>query len=546
MLPRWAFGNWFSRYFPYSDADYRTTVLPAFRENKVPLDVLVVDTDFKSPNNWNGWAWNPAYFPDPKGFLDWAREQGLVVSLNIHPSIHVDDPRYAEVKSKLGYDLPTTSCLFGPCHVFDFSRPDQLAAYFDLHKPFEEQGPILWWLDSCCDASFASADGISADAFIDAQYAARTEAQGRRGFSWNRSGSGFTVYGHTAVYPAGPWSDHRYDIDTTMDTVSTWDMLAFASYYTVRRASIGMPYESHDIGAHNYYQDGNHLPPDLYARWIQLGAFQPILRLHSNHGYRAPWDYPDPAKASATAFMQLREALVPYTYTLGRQAYDTGLPMARGMYLNYPEYDDAYKYGTQYLFGDDLLVAPVTTPGTENVPTQVWFPPGTWTDLFTGQSYTGPAVRTITTDLSTMPVFQRGGGILPTRTDYVDHAGAKPLDQVTLDVATGATGSFRLYEDAGEGLAYRTGEFAWTSLSVEPAGTLTIAAREGTFPGAVGERSWLVQYHDVDRAPAAVTVDGHRLPAQDWSYDGDTRTITVHAGKLPTNAGHTIAYTATG
>ncbi|MEV4507412.1 TIM-barrel domain-containing protein [Dactylosporangium sp. NPDC049525] len=539
-LPRWAFGTWFSRYYAYKDADYRDEILPAFREHGVPLDVLVVDTDFKSPGSWNGWDWNPALFPDPQGFLDWATGEGLRVALNIHPSIRADDPHYAEVVDAVGHELPVGACDTGnPCRVFNFSDPVELKAYFDLHRRFDALAPIVWWPDTCCDSSVATTPGISPDSWINAQYAAYIDGQGRRGFSWNRSGSGFTVYTESAVYPAGPWADHRYTVDTTMDTVSTWELLAFASRYTVLRGSIGMPYESHDIGGHNYPHNANRLPPDLYARWVQFGAFQPILRLHSNHGYRLPWDYPAQAQDSAVKFLRLREALVPYTYTLARQARDTGLPMARGMFLNYPQFQEAYDFTSQYLFGDDLLVAPVTDPGTADVPTKVWFPPGTWTDWFTGRSYTGPGVQTVTTDLGTMPVFQRAGGILPTRTDDVPNASASPMEQVTLDVATGANGEFRLYEDAGEGHGYQAGEFAWTTVRYD--GGVTIGAREGTFPGAVATRAWTVRLHAVDKAPSRVTLNGTDMDGGAWSFDADTRTVTIQTPPLPTGTQQRIS-----
>lgn len=546
-LPRWALGNWFSRYYPYSAQDYEDTILPAFRDNQVPLDVLVVDTDFKSPNYWNGWEWNPNYFPDPQSFMDWARGQGLRVALNIHPSILASDPRYAQVTAEVGHDLRAQPCDQGTCRVFDLSDPAQLKAYFDLHKSFDALAPIVWWPDTCCDGSVATMPGISPDSWINDRYAAYIDAQGRRGFAWDRSGSGFTAYGESAIYPAGPWADHRYTVDTSMDTISSWDMLAFASYYTIRRGSIGMPYESHDIGAHNYPQDGNRLPQDLYARWVQLGTFQPLLRLHSNHGYRLPWDYPQPARDSAISFMQWREALIPYTYSLAQQAHDTGLPMTRGMYLDYPEFDEAYKFDTQYLFGDDLLVAPVTTPGTENVPTKVWFPPGTWIDYFTGESYTGPSVQTVVTDLSTMPVFLRAGGILPTRTDYVDHSDQKPLEQVTLDLAAGGTGEFRLYEDAGEGHGYLNGEYCWTAIRDETTGTgirLTISARDGDYPGAVPRRTWTLRLHNLPHAPSRVEVDGQQLAMSGWSYDDSTHTLTMQTSAVPTTIAHTIAVAA--
>ncbi|KAA2252583.1 DUF5110 domain-containing protein [Solihabitans fulvus] len=544
-LPRWALGNWFSRYYPYSEADYRDTILPAFRANHVPLDALVVDTDFKSPNQWNGWEWNPERFPDPQGFLDWAHDQGLRVSLNIHPSIALRDPRYQEVRDALGHDLPTGGCpLPELCGVFDLTDPAQAEAYFALHQPFEDQGVDNWWADTCCDGSVAQAPGISPDSWINALYARRADQRGQRGFSWNRTGSGYTGYGESAIFPAGPWADHRYSVDTSMDTVSTWSLLAFAAHYTVARGNIGIPFESHDIGAHNYGGDGNRLPDDLYARWIQFGAFQPILRLHSNHGYRLPWDYPPDAAAAGRKFMQLREALVPYLYTLARQAHDTGLPMCRGMYLNYPDQENAYHADGQYLLGDDLLVAPVTTQGVRDVPTTVWFPPGTWVDYFTGERHIGPGTQTVRTDLQTMPVFLRAGGVLPTRTDEVDYADQRPLDQVTLDVATGGSGGFTLYEDSGEGHGARNGESATTATTYAEngrGGTLTIAARRGGFPDAAANRAWTVRFRDTG-PPRSVRVNGVAAAEGSWTYDAASRTLTVRTGSLPAGTSATVAF----
>ncbi|MEW9553389.1 TIM-barrel domain-containing protein [Nonomuraea sp. NPDC050783] len=545
MLPRYAFGVWWSEYAEFDEAFYRDTLLPLFRSERVPLDVLVVDTDFKSPNKWNGWSWDRNLFPDPARFLSWARSEGMQVALNIHPSITTQDPRYAEVRARLNRDLARGEC--GPlgagldCRVFNMSDPAEAEAYFALHDGLEK-GPVLWWLDSCCDSSRARPDGISPDTLFNALYARRADAQGRRGFSWNRSGSGYTGYGGgNQLYPAGPWAEHRYTVDTSMDTTSTWNMLGFASTYTIRRGNIGMPYESHDIGGHNYDGDAsNLLPPDLYARWVQLGAFQPILRLHSNHGYRLPWDYPEPARSAAAAFLRLREALLPYTYSLAREAHETGLPMNRGMYLNYPEHNEAYTYDKQFLYGDDVLVAPVSTPGTGTVQTQVWIPPGTWIDYFTGRALTGPAVHDVSTTLATMPVLLRAGGILPIRTDYVDHHAQRPLAQVTLEVAAGGAGSFSLYEDEGEGHGHRDGQAARTRITYEQSSrSLTIAARAGTFPGAVSTRTWTARFRNVAQ-PAGVQIDGR--PVSGWTYEPATRTLTVRTSALPVTAPVTITY----
>ncbi|MCG5458669.1 hypothetical protein PSH03_004430 [Micromonospora sp. PSH03] len=150
------------------------------------------------------------------------------------------------------------------------------------------------------------------------------------------------------------------------------------------------------------------LPDDLYARWVQFGTFQPIDRLHSNHSDRLPWQYGPEANASAKKFLNLREKLLPYTYAAAKEATRTGTPIVRSMYLAYPNEQAAYATaGSQYLYGPDYLVAPVTTPGT-TATTSVWFPPGnSWTDIFTGKTYRGGTTQNITTTLDTMPLFKK-------------------------------------------------------------------------------------------------------------------------------------------
>jgi len=182
-----------------------------------------------------------------------------------------------------------------------------------------------------------------------------------------------------------------------------------------------------------------------------LGAFSPILRLHGNHSDRLPWQYPAAADSSASYFLNLRENLVPYTYTAAQDATTTGVPVTRPMYLDYPDQQNAYGYAdSEYMFGPNMLVAPVTTPGTGTVGTTVWFPPGKWTDYFSGQTFTGPSIQTVDTDLSTMPVFIKSGGIVPIRTDDVTNDEQNPLTKVTLNVAGGANGTYSLYEDNGK------------------------------------------------------------------------------------------------
>jgi hypothetical protein len=539
LLPLAAYGVWYSRYFDYSAADYQQRLIPDFRAHQTPLDYLVIDTDFKAPSTWNGWNWRPDRFPDPQGFLNWTKQQGLSVALNIHSSIQGDDPRFAATNATAG-GLVSNG---GNNYVFDWSKPSHLKAYFDLHLPFEQQGVREWWLDWCCDNSFVSNPGVTPDSWINAQYARISDARGLRGYAFSRMGASFQQYG--GVYPTGPWADRRSTLHFTGDTPDTWDMLAFEAQFTAAEgAAIGLSNVSHDIGSFH----GGHLPDDLYARWVQFGTFQPVDRLHSDHGDRLPWSYPGVAESSAERFLRLREALVPYTYTLAKQASDTGVPIVRAMYLNYPDSLEAYQYPRQYLYGDDLLVAPITSPNNASGAgsTTVWFPPGVWSDYFTGARYTGPSTAVVSRDLSQMPVFIRDGGMLVERTDNVDNVNQRPLDQLTVDLATGRDGAFTLYEDAGEGLDYKAGRFATTTLTwSDGPRNLTIGAVAGGYPGKVTSRTYTLRIYN-SSAATTVNVDGLQVPKSALRYDPYTGVLTVTTPSLTTANSHTVTFAGNG
>jgi hypothetical protein len=535
LLPQSAYGVWFSQYHAYSTSDYQNSLLPAFRSTRTPIDWLVVDTDWKSPSTWNGWNWNRSLFGDPQAFMNWTKQQGLSVSLNVHPSIAGDDPRFATANAQAGGLIPDG----GNQYHWDWTNPAHLKSYLNVHQPFEQQGVRAWWLDYCtgCGASRASDPHVAADNFINQAYADGATARGLRGFSFARIG-GAEQGGIHSSYALGPWSERRNSVQFTGDTPASWDMLAFAARFTPDEAAAGLANVSHDIGSFH----GGHLPDDLYARWVQLGTFQPVDRLHSDHGDRLPWNYTGAAAASAERFLRLRESLVPYTYTLAHQANTTGLPITRPLYLNYPTQDAAYTHPQEYLYGDDVLVAPITTPNDSagNGSVSVWIPPGTWTDYFSGASYTGPGTVTITDPLTTMPVLVKAGGILPTRTDYVSNQQQQPLTQLTLTVGAGATGSFSLYQDSGEGDGYRSGQSTGTPITWNDASrTLTVDATTGTYPGAATARAYTLRLTNAT-APTAVSVDGVQLPETAWSYNADHRTVTVTTANLPVGAAHTV------
>lgn len=553
LLPQWAYGVWYSEYIDRTAADYENRILPAFRSEGVPLDVLVTDTDFKSPNTWSGWEIDQSKFPDPKGFFDWAASQGLHNTLNIHPSILSSDPQFAQAQATAKGKLHKGGCASaassgaGDCYTFDWGDPDQLKAYMDLHQTMDQQGNDFWWLDWCCDDSQSSLPGVTPDAWINQQYATDADKTIGRGFAVSRAYGSLQAGGYSGQQglPTGPWADKRTTVHFTGDTSSTWGTLkAEVGYTPGEAAATGMSAISHDIGGHNdttnltgsetYTADGTthttrKLPDDMYARWVQLGTFQPIDRLHSNHSDRLPWQYGTAARASADKFLNLRENLVPYTYSLAQQANTTGVPVTRPMYLQYPDEPQAYATSdSEYFYGPDMLVAPVTTPGT-TATTSVWFPPGSqWTDYFTGKTYAGGTTQNITNGLDTMPVFVRAGAAIPTRTNNVTSNDKAPLTKVTLSVAAGASGSSSLYEDDGTTGTGR-GHSAVTKIRYRENGTrhtVTITPPTGTFHGQIRNREWTVSLLGVT-TPGTVRVGGAQLSSHAYHFDSTTHTLTV-------------------
>ena len=572
LLPRSAFGVWFSRYWPYSEQDYHD-LLAQFRSASVPLDTLSIDTDFKResdpngaaiaatiagapgrPYSWDGWEWDTTLFPGPQRFIDWAHSQGMSITLNVHPSISSHDPQWAATEATSG-GLATSNgqCRIliadptAECGVFDWTKPRQIQAYFALHQGFGRQGVDFFWFDWCCDDSSAVAPGLTADTWINSLYAKQERVRGLRWLAFARVGASYDSSlpddGDGQNGGTGIFAEHRYTIQFTGDTCATWAMLAFEAQLTAQEGNVGLPYVSHDIGSFNGQPEGGQcssqtgllneqLPDDMYARWVAFGTFQPLDRLHSNHGERLPWGYGAAADAAAAGFLRLREALNPYVYTLARHTYDTGLPISGALYLQWPELAGAYEHPSEYTFGDDIVVEPVTADG-DPAPATIWVPPGHWVDYFTGKVYTGPSVQTLSIPLSQMPVLVRAGAIVPTE-PYAPFTPPTPQKTLIVTAYPGAHGTFALYDDQGVGFGYTRGQYTRTPISHTERGghsTLTIGAAVGRFPGALRRRTWVVSLVGI-RRPRVVRVDGR---PRRWSYHRASRTLTVSTGPVPTD-----------
>ncbi|MDU0314177.1 glycoside hydrolase family 31 protein [Phycicoccus sp. M110.8] len=498
MLPRWALGNWWSRYHPYSAQEY-LDLLDTFDTEQVPLSVAVLDMDWhlvdvdpRFGTGWTGYTWNRKLFPDPPAFLAELHRRGLAVTLNVHPAdgVRAFEDAYPDMARAMGIDPDTEQTV-----AFDPTDPRFMDAYFEvLHHPLEDEGVDFWWLD-WQQGSFSRTAGVDPLWVLNLEHFNDSARRGRLPITFSRY--------------AGPGS-HRYPVGFSGDTHITWDSLAFQPYFTSTASNIGYGWWSHDIGGHWYGSRDD----DLTVRWVQLGVFSPVMRLHSTlHPFirKEPWTFPAQARDTIDAFLRLRHRLVPYLHTMNARAARDGAPLVEPMYWEDPQAPEAYAVPTQFRFGTELVVAPVTGPQQDVLglgSTLAWLPEGEWTDLFTGAAYRGGRQVRLHRPLETLPVLLRAGGLLPLAGTADAAVGTGLPEHVEVVLAPGADGRFDLVEDDGS-TEPRT---AVTTITWDDeGGTLVVAGPSGDTDVLPARRSWSLLVLGCD---AGARRDGEALPAE--------------------------------
>ena len=545
LPPRFAFGAWWSRYWDYSDQELDELV-KGFRDNNVPLDVLVIDMGWHisadqlkamgepDPDQsghrlgWSGYTWNPVLFPDPGDFLKKIHAEGLKTTLNLHPASGVEpwEKAYPEFAKAMGIDPATRK--FVP---FDIADKKFATNYMNLlHHPLEKQGIDFWWLDWQQEQKTALA-GVMPTWWLNYVHFTDQQREGKRPLLFHRWGG---------------LGNHRYQIGFSGDTISVWESLAFQPWFTATAANVGYAYWSHDIGGH---MPGS-VDPEIYTRWVQFGAFSPILRTHTTKNAEAErrvWAYPEPYSSVLRSTFQLRYAMEPYTYTEARRTYDTGIAFLRPLYYDCPEEEAAYTAKNEYIFGDQMVVAPVTAPAdrTSGLAAEtVWVPKGEWIEWPTGKHFNGPAKVERNFSIEQTPVYLRSGAIVPMQPPML-YTGEKPVDPLIVNVwplAMGTTSSYSVYEDSGASVEYQKGVFARTPIKAAQTGDtlrVEIGPVVGSFPGMMKTRGYELRL-PADWPPASVTVNGVPQKKADatgkggWHFEGNTLTTVVPVA--PTSA----------
>jgi len=549
LPPRFAFGAWWSRYWAYSDQEIEE-IIRGFHENDTPLDVFVIDMDWHINEEqlmaigekdqsgqrlgWTGYTWNKLLFPDPAQFLVRLHADGLKTSLNMHPASGVQpwEEAYPAMAKAMGIDPATKKYI-----PFDITDKKYATNYMNLlHHPLEKQGMDFWWLDWQQEPT-TKLTNVNPTWWLNYVHFTDQQREGKRPLLFHRWGG---------------LGNHRYQIGFSGDTVSVWDSLAFQPWFTATAANVGYAYWSHDIGGHM----PGAVDPELYTRWVQFGAFSPILRTHTTKNpdsERRIWAYPEPYASVLRSAFQLRYALQPYLYTEARSTYDTGVAFFRPLYYDWPEANEAYSNNNEYLFGDQMLVSPVVTAEDKTsglASEQVWLPAGEWIEWPTGKKFAGPASVNRNFSIEQIPVYLKAGAIIPEQPPML-YTGEKPVDPLIVNVwplAPGASSSYSVYEDSGVSVDYQRGIFAHTPIHAKQSGdvlTVEIGPIEGSYPGMLKSRAYELRL-PADWPPVSVSVNGAAVHQADptgkggWRFEGNTLTTVVPIGSTSTTDKVTI------
>lgn len=510
LVPRFALGNWWSRYWAYDESGY-LALMAKFRDNGIPLSVAVIDMDWHVVDvdpalgtGWTGYTWNSRLFPDPERFLGRLHDQGLAVTLNLHPAdgIRRHEESYERVAESMRID-PATGAAIG----FDVSSRSFMGAYLEhVLDPLEDQGVDFWWID-WQSGEHSDMRGLDPLWMLNHVHFHASARHGRRPLTFSR----YTDRG-----------GHRYPVGFSGDTIVSWASLAFQPEFTATAANAGYTWWSHDIGGHMH---GEH-DVELAVRWLQFGVLSPINRLHSStnpFSSKEPWAYGEPAAAIMGRFMRLRHRLIPMLYTAAWAAHVENRSVVRPLYHDAPRAHGAYAHPNQYLLGEHLLVAPITTPRerrSQLASVRAWLPEGEWVDVFTGLRYRGSRTVTLTRPLELYPVLARAGAVVPMDADPMSPAADAP-EVMELLVIPGA-GRSALAEDDGSAAPERGLVTFHQTLHVRPDGKADISLSITPTGARLRRRRIVLRLPGVRSAESAVMSDGRMLPVDALPADAES------------------------
>lgn len=554
LPPLWSLGFHQCRWSYYPEARVRL-LADTFRSKRVPADGIWLDIHYM--DGYKPFTWDKERFPTPKKMISDLRAQGfhLVTILDGHPPALKG---YAPYDSGMagGYFVkwPDGKVFEGPVwpsqaeknpapSVFpDFSNPAARAWWGTLYKSLLDVGVAGIWNDMDEPSVFDAPNGTMPDEVIfdnEGQPATHREMHNVYGQLMSRA----SFEGLTRLRPnerafvltrSSFAGGQRYAAVWTGDATADWSSLRQSISMQLGLGLSGFPFVGSDIGGFVRMPSA-----ELCTRWLQAAVFSPFMRMHTEIATpdKEPWSFGWRYEAINKRAIELRYQLLPCIYNVMQQAAETGVPALRPLFLEFPDDEKAAKTDDEFLFGSDLLVAPVLWEGVDA--RDVYLPAGDWFDYWTGRHYAGGATISVPVTLDSIPMFVRGGGFI-FRQPVVQYTGEMPGQPLRVLIAPAAESASSLYEDDGQTLDYRRGEFMKRQFRQTHEGqtvTIEISAPEGSFRPA--KRDFVLETWQ-DHEPASVTEHSEaagtqtlsRLNATDlaksprgWSFSGGMVTI---------------------
>jgi len=503
-----------------------------YRGKGIPIDAFVLDFDWMDwgGDNYGEFRWG-AKFPDGQSgaIVDTLKKYSINLMGIRKPRIHVYTAQGSYCQ---------THSLFVDYQTDYFSG--QTVGRLNFHDPFARQ----WYWESFATRSQSYSKGITgywndeADEYggnLMFMQMQRAQYEGQRALTRDRVWSiNRNFYTGAQRYAYGLWSG---DIPTGFSAMAEQKLFMLSS------VTLGVSWWGMDVGGFRSTPS-----PENYYRWIQFGAFVPIFRVHGSNGQeREPWFFGAQAESIATRYIRLRYALLPYIYSAAWENHQSGLPLARPLIIDYPDDPEVSNLTSQWLFGNSILVSPVTTAGASQQ--SIYLPEGEWYDFNTGKPYPGQGRRTVSVS-EDLPLFVKAGSIVPMSPPslYTDSPEMKKL--VILSSYPNGSGNCVVYDDDGTTYDYENGSFSsvsTTHVRTEEKATITIGAKAGVF--VTPERGWMVQLNWVGASPDSVLLDGTPMRelsadtliprhAAGWWYDAGSRNCLV---KFPDDkSGHLL------
>lgn len=500
LIPRFALGNWWSRYYRYTEQSY-LELMERFEEEQIPFTVSVIDMDWhltevdpKYGSGWTGYTWNRDLFPNPERFMETLHKKGLKVTLNVHPAegIRAFEECYRPFAEYMGVDWEKEEPI-----KFAVENRQFMEGYFRfVHHPLEAQGVDFWWID-WQQGTDSGMEGLDPLWMLNHFHYLDSCKNGRRGLIFSRYGG---------------VGSHRYPIGFSGDSIISWASLRFQPYFTVNASNVGYGWWSHDIGGHT----GGIKSDELAARWLQFGVFSPVMRLHSTcseFNGKEPWRYNLMVQAVMKHFLRLRHRMIPYLYTMNLRASRESIPLMQPLYYQNPMSSEAYQQKNEYWFGSELIVCPIT----EKIDRESgmarfygWLPDGLWTDYFTGTVYEGGRWFDWYRGIESIPVLIKAGGMLVLDGRVQGNEIDNP-DRLEICVNAAGDGEFALMEDDGHGTEYEESHWCRTVLRMQTKNGIlfTVLPAEGNLSVVPEERSYRIRFYGLDEGVnPTVSVDG--------------------------------------